>query len=157
MPTEQKNIKLEGRICPSDTAAKIVSMRSVYKWTIFDLFWLAKSKSTIMVRHILLLSNIVEFDTGCSDWKLSKANGCRIELKHFWPYVGKAKMRFRGGKLFIWQKINKQLKIVNKFSNIEKIYWLSNAFWFYQHRVKSASIQFYSHLLFTIFYRNTLY
>ena len=37
--------------------------------------------------------------TGCSNWKLSKVNGCRVET-HIWPYVGKAKMCLRGGRFF---------------------------------------------------------
>ena len=40
--------------------------------------------------------------TGCSDWKLSKVNGRRTETVHFWPYVGKANMSFRGGRFFIF-------------------------------------------------------
>ena len=35
-------------------------------------------------------------DTGCSNWKLSKVNGCKTETVHIWLYVGKAKMRLRG-------------------------------------------------------------
>ena len=31
--------------------------------------------------------------TGCSDKKLSKVNGCKTETVHFWPIVGKAKLR----------------------------------------------------------------
>ena len=33
-----------------------------------------------------------------SDWKLSKVNGCRTEMVHFWPHVGKSKMDLRGGR-----------------------------------------------------------
>ena len=36
--------------------------------------------------------------TGFSDRKLSKANSVIIESVHFWPYVGKAKLRLRGDK-----------------------------------------------------------
>ena len=37
-----------------------------------------------------------EYQTGCSYWKLSKANSSRTETGHIWPYVGKVKMRVRG-------------------------------------------------------------
>ena len=35
---------------------------------------------------------------------LSKVNGCWTELKHFWPNVGKAKIRLRGGRSFQFLK-----------------------------------------------------
>ena len=37
--------------------------------------------------------------TGCSNWKLSKVNGCRNVSVYFWPCVGKAKMLVRGGRI----------------------------------------------------------
>ena len=43
------------------------------------------------------------------------------------------------------------------FTIFLKNYHPSNAFWLYQHRVKNAPIKFYSHLLLTIFNRNTLH
>ena len=52
-----------------------------------------------------------------------------------------------------------QLKIVNKFSKIEKFYHISNAFWLYKHRVKSAQFQHSILQPFTLnkFIWNTLY
>ena len=64
-------------------------------------------------------------------------------------------MRLRGGRFFC-KIVNKQLKIVNKFSNIEKIYFLLNAIRLYYHSVKTASFHLYNHLVLTIFNRNTL-
>ena len=43
--------------------------------------------------------------TGCSDWKLSKVKGCETETVQFWPIVGKANMRLRGGRFFQISKI----------------------------------------------------
>ena len=39
-------------------------------------------------------------DTGCSDWKSPKVNGCRTETVNLWPNIGKAKMSLRGGNIF---------------------------------------------------------
>ena len=103
-------------------------------------------------RHWIILRKFRAF------WlKIVKSKwGCRPEMVHFWPYVGKAKMRLKVDRWF-WKIVNKELKIVNKFSKLEKIYHLSNAFWLYQQKVKSAPFQFYYHLLLTILYQNTLY
>ena len=51
-------------------------------------------------------------NTECSDWKLSKVNGCRTETMYFWPYVGKAKMISRGGRSFQFSKIRLQVSDV---------------------------------------------
>ena len=51
-----------------------------------------------------------------------------------------------------------QLRSSNKvFKKFKKIYCLAKTFRLYQHRVKSAPFQFYSHLRLTIFYWNTLH
>ena len=42
---------------------------------------------------------IVSTNTGCSDWKLSKVNGYITKMLHIWPYVCKAKMGLRNGKM----------------------------------------------------------
>ena len=55
------------------------------------------------------------------------------------------KMRLRGGWFFL-KIVNKQLKNVNKLLKIEKNCHLSNAFWLYQHRIRNAYFQSYSHL-----------
>ena len=82
-------------------------------------------------------------------------NGCTTETVHIWPLVGKAKMRLRNGTLFQFSK-NFFTIFTFLLTIFQKIYRLSNTFWLYQHRVKNAPIQFYSHLLMTIFNRNTL-
>ena len=61
------------------------------------------------------------------------------------------------GHLTSWKIVNKQLENVNKFSKIEKIHCHSNSFWLYRHRGNGALLQFYNHLLSTIFIRNALY
>ena len=58
----------------------------------------------------------------CTGWPKSKFEmsfGYNSETMHFWPYVGKAKMRLRSVQFF-WQIVNKQLKIVNKQLKIKK-------------------------------------
>ena len=57
--------------------------------------------------------------TGCSVYYLPKVSFCSSETVHILPYVCKAKMCWKGG-WFFWKIVNKQLKNVNKFSNIEK-------------------------------------
>ena len=49
---------------------------------------------------IWLVLQVFSPSTGCSDWKLSKVNGCRNETVHFWLYVLKAKIGLRGGRFF---------------------------------------------------------
>ena len=96
------------------------------------------------------------FRIGTSDWKLSKVCSCRTESVRFWPYVGKSKMRLRGSRFFQSLKIWLQFSAVCLQLSKKSTYHLSNAFWLYKHRVKSAPIQLYSHLLLTIFNRNAL-
>ena len=91
---------------------------------------------------------VIQF-TGRFDWKLSNVDGCRTESVHFRLYVGKAKMLLRGGK--------HTAKNCKQISKNEENFHLSNAFWLYPHRVKSASIRFYTNLLLTIFNWHTLY
>ena len=38
--------------------------------------------------------------TGCSNWKLTKVYGCRIETVHIWPYVENAKLCLRDSRFF---------------------------------------------------------
>ena len=38
--------------------------------------------------------------TLCSNWTLSKVNGCGTKTVHIWPYVDKAKMCLRGSSFF---------------------------------------------------------
>ena len=42
----------------------------------------------------------LQIDTGCSNWTLSKVNGCGTKTVHIWPYVDKAKMCLRGSSFF---------------------------------------------------------
>ena len=51
-------------------------------------------------------------NTECSDWKLSKVNGCRTETMYFWPYVGKAKMILKGSRCFQFSIIRLQVVAV---------------------------------------------
>ena len=59
----------------------------------------------------------------------------------------------------IVEKLGKEMiKYLNHtvILTIEKTYCLSNAFWIYQHRIKSAPFQFYSSLLLIILNRKSL-
>ena len=48
------------------------------------------------------------------------------EIKLFWPFFGKAKMRFRGSTFFKEKIVNKQLKNLNNFFNNKKNYIFSS-------------------------------
>ena len=54
--------------------------------------------------YIWLIDNLQKFKechcTECSEWKLSKVNGCRTGAVHHCPYVGKAKMNLSGSGFF---------------------------------------------------------
>ena len=54
--------------------------------------------------RIRVLTGRVSFkllaNTGCFIWKIEISNGCNFVTVHIWPYVGKAKMRLRGGRFF---------------------------------------------------------
>ena len=55
---------------------------------------------------------IVSTNTGCSDWKLSKVNGCKTEMVHSSPYIGKAKMCLISGRHFQFSKFCSQFTAV---------------------------------------------
>ena len=59
-------------------------------------------------------------NTGCSDWKSFKVNGCSTEMLRFWH-----KMCLKCGRFF------------------EKIYCFPNMFWLYQQSIRNAPFQFY--------------
>ena len=95
----------------------------------------------IISQNMVTLNHSKE-NTEWSNWKLSKWNGCRTESMHFSPYVGKAKICLRGGRYF---------------EKCKQICRLTNAYWLYQYRVKSAPFQFCSRLFLIIFNWNALY
>ena len=85
-----------------------------------------------------MFNSTLIFVTGCSDWKLSKVNGFRTETVH----IGKTKCVW---KVIDFLKNCKQTSESCKqiFKNWEIYIFLSNAIWFYQHRIKYASLQIY--------------
>ena len=56
---------------------------------------------------------------------------------HFWPHVGKAKMRLRGVQFFWFSAVCLQFSAVC-LQFFKKIVRLSNAFWLYQYGVRNA-------------------
>ena len=90
------------------------------------------------------------------------ANNRELWLENYYLRLfASKKIQFRKKKLvkstgcFIWKvEISNGCNSVTV--HIEKICHLSNAFWLYQHRVKYAPLQSYSHLKFPLFKWNTL-
>ena len=78
-------------------------------------------------------------------------------LFNFWPYIGKAKWHLRASRFFQFSKICLQFSAVCLQFFKKTTTFQTQLGFSYQHRVKSATIQFYCHLLLTIFNRNTLY
>ena len=78
--------------------------------------------------------------------KIPKGKGCSSKTVHFWPYVGKAKMCLRGGRLFQFYEIYLHFSdVCLQFLRIN--YCLSNTFWLYQHKAKYAPFLSYSLLI----------
>ena len=75
--------------------------------------------------------------TGWPKSKFEISFGYNSVNMHFWPYVGKAKMRFGGVHLFWFSAVCLQFSAVClQFFKINV--HLSNAFWLYQHGVRNA-------------------
>ena len=54
-----------------------------------------------VVQSTLVVSWFPNCATGWPKSKLPFSKGYYSETKHFWPHVGKAKMRLRGGSFFL--------------------------------------------------------
>ena len=101
----------------------------------------------------------IEGQKQCTGWPKSKFTFsiCSIsETKHFWPHVGKAKMCLRGGGFFQFSKICLHFSAVC-LQFFKKNCHISNTFWLYQHGVRNAHRQSYSHLKSEILIWVTLY
>ena len=71
-----------------------------------------------------------QLDTGWPKSKFEMSFGNNSETMHFWPHVGKAKMRLRGIQFFWFSAVCLQF--------FKIIVHLSNAFWLNQHGVRNA-------------------
>ena len=120
-------------------------------------FWPHLGKAKMCLRDVCSFAffNCIIFSTGWSKSKVATLNGCNSGIMHFWPYVGKAKMGLEVA-LFL-KHCNQTAENVNKFSKIERKCHLSNPFWLYQHRVRNAYFQSYSHLNLQLLIWVTLY
>ena len=101
------------------------------------LCWQVKCIRSYILSWFWIHSQNMHFSTGCIVWNFANSNGCRTITVHIWPYVGKAKMCFIGGRFFGKFKQTAE-KCKQIFKNWKKNYCFSNTFYLYQHRVKYA-------------------
>ena len=64
------------------------------------LCWQVKCIRSYILSWFWIHSQNMHFSTGCIVWNFANSNGCRTITVHIWPYVGKAKMCFIGGRFF---------------------------------------------------------
>ena len=82
-------------------------------------------------------SRFISSNTAWPKSKFEMSFGYNSETMHFWPNVGKAKMRLRGVQFFLFSAVCLQFSAVC-LQFFKKIGRLSNTFWLYQHGVRNA-------------------
>ena len=76
-----------------------------------------------MIELVLLLQYYcyISYDTGWPKSKLPFSKGYNSKTMRFWPYVGKAKMRLRGGSFFFENCKQTAEKCKQIFENWKKL------------------------------------